>query len=345
MSARKIRLLALHGKGTSARIMRAQIKPIVDLLGEIVVVDYIDGGEPSAPYQGESSSEDQDLVALLHLAEKLLLCLYAGIETVFPKESYYAWYQEPTRDALQAAHTRVAVQLCPEHVGSFKPRGAVMPSISTGLNLDLGAFSLPNTPLSSNTATPPIGFLPHRSFSSASSAVGRTDDWCRNGHGTIRRSFNAAASVPAVDTPVSCPSTAGIKTPLLTESGAYDGLICFSQGCAVSTGLLLEMQQDRTRVGPPPLRLVILICGGRPFGPDGSMERVEPASVPPIAIRSLHVQGRKDAGLEESKRLADLYTDVDRQVLELDIGHCPPRRSMDVEIVAASIRRSIAEMS
>lgn len=52
--ARKIRLLALHGKGTSARIMKAQIKPIVDVLGDLVEVDYMDGGEVSAPYQGES---------------------------------------------------------------------------------------------------------------------------------------------------------------------------------------------------------------------------------------------------------------------------------------------------
>ncbi|KAJ9477234.1 FSH1 domain-containing protein [Pseudozyma hubeiensis] len=300
--------------------MRAQIKPIIDLLGDIVEVDYIDGGERSAPYQ--------------------------GIETVFPKESYYAWYQEPTRDALQAAHTRVAAQLCSGLVESFKPHSAAMPSNSVDpRQFHFGASSLLDTPPSSNTATPPIGFLPHRSLSSASSAVGLKYDWYRNGHGTIRRASDVAVSFSGSDTPVSCPNTAGIRTPLLSESGTYDGLICFSQGCAVSTGLLLEMQQNRTQAGQLSLRLIILICGGRPFGPDGSMERVEPASVSPIAIRSVHVQGRKDAGVEESKRLAHLYTDAGREVLELDIGHCPPRRSTDVELVAASIRRSISEMS
>lgn len=54
MPFRKMRLLALHGKGTSARIMKAQIKPIVDMLGDIVEVHYMDGGEISAPYQGSS---------------------------------------------------------------------------------------------------------------------------------------------------------------------------------------------------------------------------------------------------------------------------------------------------
>lgn len=53
MPQRKIRLLALHGKGTSARIMRAQFKPLVDLLGDVLEVHYVDGGETSAPYQGE----------------------------------------------------------------------------------------------------------------------------------------------------------------------------------------------------------------------------------------------------------------------------------------------------
>lgn len=54
MMARKIRLLALHGKGTSARIMKAQIKPLIDALGDLLEVHYMDGGEISAPYQGES---------------------------------------------------------------------------------------------------------------------------------------------------------------------------------------------------------------------------------------------------------------------------------------------------
>lgn len=54
MSGRKIRLLALHGKGTSARIMKAQIKPLIDLLGDVLEVHYMDGSEMSAPYQGES---------------------------------------------------------------------------------------------------------------------------------------------------------------------------------------------------------------------------------------------------------------------------------------------------
>lgn len=53
MPPRKLKLLALHGKGTSARIMKAQIKPIIDVLSDAVEVHYLDGGAVSAPYQGK----------------------------------------------------------------------------------------------------------------------------------------------------------------------------------------------------------------------------------------------------------------------------------------------------
>lgn len=56
MSDRKIRLLALHGKGTSGKIMKTQIKPIVDVLGDVLEVHYMDGSELSAPYQGKQGN-------------------------------------------------------------------------------------------------------------------------------------------------------------------------------------------------------------------------------------------------------------------------------------------------
>ncbi len=36
--------------------MKTQIKPIVDALGELVEVEYLEGGERCAPYQGESAA-------------------------------------------------------------------------------------------------------------------------------------------------------------------------------------------------------------------------------------------------------------------------------------------------
>lgn len=91
MHSRKVRLLALHGKGTSARIMKSQIKPIIDLLGDVVEVHYMDGGEISAPYQGKSLQSfllacysfiaqklKPNLLACRHrkhLSERVVLCM------------------------------------------------------------------------------------------------------------------------------------------------------------------------------------------------------------------------------------------------------------------------------
>ena len=126
--------------------------------------------------------------------------------------------------------------------------------------------------------------------------------------------------------------------------GTYDGLICFSQGCAVSTGLLLELSTQVGGSGALPVRFVILICGGRPFEQDGTMKRMDPASVEPIVLPSIHIHGRQDPGVEESRKLASLYSDEGKQVLELEIGHCPPRRTSDVSLVAAAIRKTITTL-
>ncbi|CBQ71605.1 conserved hypothetical protein [Sporisorium reilianum SRZ2] len=304
MPGSKFRLLALHGKGTSGRIMKAQIKPLIDLLGDVLEVHYMDGSEASAPYQ--------------------------GIESIFPKEPYYAWYQQPTRDALHLAHSRLAEQLSPSPalVDSLKPQRAKMVAITTNLERgDLGVLTPPETPTS---ATP--SFPLSRTSLNTLLAYQTSLDKSAGAH------FNSRLLAPGIDTPLSYPSTAGVRTPLDLEPGNYDGMICFSQGCAVSTGLLLEMGERL------PVRLVILICGGRPFDAKGTMERVKSTSTTRIELPSIHIHGRQDAGLDESRKLASLYSDRGKQVIELDIGHCPPRRSWDVKVVAAAIRSGISEL-
>ncbi len=109
--------------------------------------------------------------------------------------------------------------------------------------------------------------------------------------------------------------------------------------------MLLEL---RARVGagldPLPVRLMILICGGRPFESGGGLQRVDTRSVAPLEIKSVHVHGRHDTNLAESRQLAALYDDRDKQVIELDIGHCPPRRTSEVSVVAAAIRSALVTL-
>ncbi|KAI3489894.1 hypothetical protein L1887_45987 [Cichorium endivia] len=211
MPLRRFRLLALHGKGTSARIMKTQIKPIVDALGELFEVEYLEGGERCAPYQ--------------------------GIESIFPGQAYFSWYEQPTRAALQAAHSRVAAKLDASR-GCYGKQGDDSQQLSAAIALgkEVGIDPLAMHPALTDTAS--TGASP-----ALTPSYGGTD---------------------------SDASTAGPTTPLEERRCAFDGVICFSQGCAVSTGMLLEL---RARVGAGldelSVRLVILICGGRPFESGG----------------------------------------------------------------------------
>ncbi|TKY86904.1 hypothetical protein EX895_004192 [Sporisorium graminicola] len=311
MPEHKMQLLALHGKGTSARIMKAQIKPLVDLLDNVLDVHYMDGGETSAPYQ--------------------------GIESIFPNESYYAWYQQPTRDALRDAHRRIAERLSPTFIGSLKPNGGKMVPITTNFERSSwGVFTPPETPTSVSPSFP-LARAPLDSLLTVKTSLDKLGYVANSSRQTGR--LGIEQRIPGIDTPLSHPSTAGARTPVDVQLGRYDGMICFSQGCAVATGLLLEMG---TRLSA---RLVILICGGRPFDIKGTMERVETTRTTPIEKLSIHIHGRQDAGLDESRKLASLYSDRGKQVIELDIGHCPPRRTSDIQVVAAAVRRAIAELS
>lgn len=207
---------------------------------------------------------------------------------------------------------------------------------------DFGILTPPETPTFSSSSAPFFRMFPCRAESHAGNGSSSLDAVFQKAPIEVGRGSHGLG--PGVDTPASLPSPAGTRTPLHVEPFMYDGLICFSQGCAVCTGLLLEMQNNLGCAGRLPVRLAILMCGGRPFDANGTMERVDATKVAPISIRSIHIHGRQDAGLEESRKLASLYVDADKEVLELDIGHCPPRRSSDVEVVVAAIRRAISEL-
>lgn len=271
--------------------------------------------------------------------------MLAGIESMFPEEPYYAWYHQPTSAELRAAHSRVAQQLGTPGICVLKqqPDRAESVFINTDFGRDgFGNLTPPETPI---LTTPPY-LTASMSFYSSSMAQSPslvTSD--SSALGIVDRDCEKLTT--GLETPESYPSTAGPRTPLdAGVSGSYDGLICFSQGCAVSTGLLLELMGNKMGLAPGslPVSFVILICGGRPFDSRGTMERVDALEVARITLPSIHIHGRKDPGVIESRRLASLYEDKGKHVIELDIGHCPPRRTSDVHLVAAAIRQVVARL-
>lgn len=279
-----------------------------------------------------------NIVAESHLAA------LAGIESMFPKETYYAWYKQPTSAALQAAHDRVAKRLLmPTKLSSTQRWTESIANISSLERDRLGLLTPPGT---STSATPARSASEVPLYTTWGGQVRNIEDFstANAASGHVNR-HSLVDLVEGLETPDSSLGTASAGSRTDAGAGMYDGLICFSQGCAVSTGLLLELGAKVGCEGPLPVRFVILICGGRPFDRNGTMERVEAVSVQPIELSSIHIHGRQDPGLAESRRLASLYNECGKQVIELDIGHCPPRRSSDISVVAAAIRRAISALS
>lgn len=92
-----------------------------------------------------------------------------------------------------------------------------------------------------------------------------------------------------------------------------------------------------------PIKFAVVICGGRPF--DGSFNRVDASNTKSIRLPSLHVHGQLDPGLAESRQLYSLYGEEERMLVELNIGHCPPRRTADVNKVVNAIRTLVSDLS
>lgn len=154
--------------------------------------------------------------------------------------------------------------------------------------------------------------------------------------------------------------------PTVSPAGPFDGVLCFSQGCAVSAGLLFDHYLSNynsnysplngSSAPPPPFKFAIFICGGRPFSPRTSQRFTSSDLIVPvrssashtranttitIPIPTCHVLGKHDPGLPEGQALVSLCDARTRETVEFEGGHAPPRKSVEVERVVDAIRRTI----
>lgn len=83
------RILGLHGKGASGRIMRAQLTPLIRYTALEHHVEFVDGPFVTPPYH--------------------------GLEAFFPpgRYTYHAWYHSPSPNVLRAAHAHLQSLLSP----------------------------------------------------------------------------------------------------------------------------------------------------------------------------------------------------------------------------------------
>ncbi|CAJ1342094.1 unnamed protein product [Effrenium voratum] len=99
------------------------------------------------------------------------------------------------------------------------------------------------------------------------------------------------------------------------SGGPFFATLGFSQGANVAAALLAKQACSARTLG---LRCSVNLCGGMwGFWSESSGPRL------PVCVPSLHILGRKDPLLEESRCLVEGYAAEQRVVLEHEGGHTP----------------------
>ncbi len=218
----QVRLLALHGKGTNATIFKAQVGPILKATGIEDCVNFESAPHDSVPYH--------------------------NIERYFPGQTYHSWYESPNPVSLQLAYEYVEALMSGEKQVRFvskdmspcRPRASTASSSVTRSKLPISALK----PLQARLLK-----MPSLCISSGSSCSTNAVEMSPPG---ALSPFGASLQQDSSDGTLS-PAVDGIDASPLS----YDGIICFSQGCAVSAGSLL---QQALRNQKPLIRFAIFIC-------------------------------------------------------------------------------------
>ena len=106
---------------------------------------------------------------------------------------------------------------------------------------------------------------------------------------------------------------------IINNEEQFDGILGFSQGAAMATMILTEIQNRNIEKGKL-IKCVILIGGVPPVG--------APSSV--LSIPSLHIMGEKDSLISYSKELEGFYDKSSKSVMIHEEGHNVP--SMRTEL-------------
>ena len=131
-----------------------------------------------------------------------------------------------------------------------------------------------------------------------------------------------------------------LKTAMEEDGGEFVGLIGFSQGARMVTGLLAD-QEEGENEGMPVWKFGVLLCGSYPpFSLSASRKQIvepekkdkhgeirEPAVGEIIRVPSVHVRGTKDVHCEKGRRLAKFFGD--KIEFEFEMGHHLPGAAGD----------------
>ncbi|MCJ1470528.1 hypothetical protein MMC07_009174 [Pseudocyphellaria aurata] len=142
-----------------------------------------------------------------------------------------------------------------------------------------------------------------------------------------------------------------LQRELQKEDGApFVGVLGFSQGARIATGLLQE--QEHTPAAAPHLYFGVLINGSYPplrqsSNPSTILPRFTESAPGPwipeheacVHRPTVHVHGRSDSYIERSRLLARCYDPSTATVMEFDNGHHLPTSDADTQTIAAEVVR------
>jgi predicted esterase len=124
----------------------------------------------------------------------------------------------------------------------------------------------------------------------------------------------------------------------VATEGPFQGILGFSQGATLGA-MLLALS---------PMSFGIFICGARPFSTKwlqkGIMQLVDPSKEgPSVSMPTVHILGRKDAGVEWSWQLVETCSEEMRVVWDHGGGHEIPTKPEVVAEMVNAINRGIVK--
>ena len=133
------------------------------------------------------------------------------------------------------------------------------------------------------------------------------------------------------------------KERIMKDGRGFVGILGFSQGARLATGLLLEQQLGKGIDWGAGLAFGV-ICNGTSPPLTYNLSQVENDTK--ITIPTLHLIGLQDPWRDESRKLRSVHCDGEQAaILEFDVGHRLPILAEDNAKIAADILRVYRETS
>ncbi|KAH7199374.1 serine hydrolase FSH [Fusarium oxysporum] len=130
---------------------------------------------------------------------------------------------------------------------------------------------------------------------------------------------------------------------IIADEGPFDGVVCFSQGAAITASVLAHYSKKNPLEPQTNLfKFAMFICGSKPFTYDG-MNRIDQCGKPVVQIPTAHVVGKKDQWYKESLGLFALCDAHSAKIYDHGQGHSLPVNPQTTGVVAQMFKNLSAK--